>query len=104
MRRVFSSFDLVAVHHAKNVLQAAGIAAVVRNEFLSSAMGELPPAECQGELWVVNDADAPRAEALLRMPPRRGAPWHCQQCGERSDPQFTHCWQCGAAAANDANA
>jgi len=99
MRRVFSSFNLAAVHHAKNVLEAEGIAAAVRNEFLSSAMGELPPAECQAELWVLNDADAPRAEALLRAPPRRGTSWLCRQCGERSEPQFTHCWRCGAAAA-----
>ena len=99
MRRVFSSFNLVAVHHAKNVLQSEGIAAVVRNEYLSSAMGELPPAECQAELWVVNDADAASAEALLRTPPRRGASWLCEKCGERSEPQFTHCWKCGASVA-----
>ncbi len=98
MRRVFSSFNLAAVHHAKNVLEAAGIAAAVRNEFLSSAMGELPPAECQAELWVMNDADAARAEALLRAPPLGGASWLCRRCGERSEPQFTHCWRCGAAA------
>ena len=98
MRRVFSSFNLAAVHHARNVLQAEGISAVVRNEYLSSAMGELPPAECQAELWVLNDADAPGAEALLRTPPRRGTPWSCRQCGERCEPQFTHCWRCGAAA------
>ena len=99
MRRVFSSYNLAAVHHAKNLLQAEGIAAVVRNEYLSSAMGELPPAECQAELWVVNDADAAGAEALLRTPPGHGTPWLCRQCGERSEPQFTHCWRCGAAAA-----
>jgi hypothetical protein len=99
LRRVFSSFNLAAVHHAKNVLQTEGIASAVRNEYLSSAMGELPPAECQIELWVLNDADASRAEALLRAPPQRGAPWQCPRCGERCEPQFTHCWKCGAPAA-----
>lgn len=98
MRRVYSSFNLAAVHHAKNVLQNEGIAAAVRNEYLSSAMGELPPAECQIELWVLDDADAVRAEALLREPPRRGAPWRCSHCGERSEAQFTHCWKCGAGS------
>ena len=44
MKRIYSSFNLAAVHHAKNVLQAEGISAVVKNEMLSSAMGELPPA------------------------------------------------------------
>ena len=99
MRRVYSSFDLAAVHHAKNVLQAEGIRATVRNEYLSSAMGELPPAECQVELWVLDDEDGARAEALLLgEPPACGAPWHCARCGEESEPQFTHCWNCGAAA------
>ena len=97
MQRVYSSFNLAAVHHAKNVLQAEGIRAAVRNEHLSSAMGELPPAECQIELWVLRDEDKSRAEALLRDgPQKRGAPWRCAACGETSEPQFTQCWKCGA--------
>ena len=100
MRRVYSSFDLLAVHHAKNVLETEGIRATVRNELLSSAMGELPPAECQPELWVLRDEDAPRAERLLRHGPQaRGAAWRCPSCDEISEPQFTQCWKCGAAAA-----
>ena len=100
MRRVFSSFNLLAVHHAKNVLETEGIRATVKNEHLSSAMGELPPAECQAELWVLRDDDAPRAERLLRHgPPTVGAAWRCPECGEVSEPQFTQCWNCGAAAA-----
>lgn len=99
MRRVYSSFDLVAVHHARNVLESEGIGAVVRNEILSSAAGELPPADCQIELWVLSDADAPRAEALLRFDGEGlaggGAPWRCEACGESCEAQFTQCWQCG---------
>ncbi len=94
MKRVFSSFNLQLAHHAKNVLQAHGIRAVVRNELLSSAMGELPPAECQAEVWVVTDADAARAgELLTRADP--GPDWLCG-CGERLGGQFTQCWHCGA--------
>jgi len=44
LKRIYSSHNLVAVHHARNVLEAEGIRAVVKNEILSSAMGELPPA------------------------------------------------------------
>lgn len=95
MKRIYSSFDRVAVHHAKNVLDAAGIRAVVRNEFLSSAMGELPPAECQAEVWVLNDADAQRAEAILLASPASGPDWTCS-CGEVLGAQFTQCWRCGA--------
>ena len=96
MKRVFSSFDRIAVHHACNLLAAQGIRAQVRNEILSSAMGELPPAECQAELWVLEDADAGRALALLRRGPERGgASWRCGACGEVSESQFTQCWKCG---------
>ncbi len=97
MRRVFSSFDLVAVHHARNLLEAQGIRAVVKNERLASAMGELPPAECQAEVWVLDEGDALHAERLLREGAQASGPsWSCPACGERSEPQFTQCWRCGA--------
>jgi cobalamin-dependent methionine synthase I len=97
VRRVFSSFDLVAVHHARNLLEAEGIRAVVRNERLASAMGELPPAECQAEVWVMEDADAQRAERLLREGRQvTGPAWNCPACGERLEPQFAQCWRCAA--------
>ena len=95
MKRVFSSFNTVLVHHCRNLLDAEGIETQVRNQILSSAMGELPPAECQAEVWVVNDGDAPRAFGVLRRPAPAGPPWNCAQCGESSGPQFTQCWKCG---------
>ena len=93
MKRVYSSFNRVAVHHARNLLEAEGIRAEVRNEFLSSAMGELPPAECQAEVWVHGE-DAPRAAEILRRPPPSGPDWICA-CGEILGAQFTQCWRCG---------
>jgi hypothetical protein len=95
MKRVFGSFNQTTVYHARNLLEAAGIQVLVRNAALSSAMGELPPAECEAQLWVLDDADAPRAEALLALPPAQGPEWSCS-CGERLGPQFTQCWRCGA--------
>lgn len=97
MPRVFSSYDLVAAHHARNLLEAEGIRAEVRNERLSSAMGELPPAECQAEVWVLEAGEVARAEQLLREGVRvSGPPWTCAECAERIEPQFTQCWRCGA--------
>lgn len=99
MRRVYSSFDRLAVFHARNLLESEGIRVSIRNEMLSSAMGELPPAECQAEVWVLEDADARRAEAILdRKPAAAGPPWHCA-CGETCEDQFTQCWSCGCARA-----
>ena len=96
MKRVFSSYNAVLAHHTRNLLEAEGIETELRNQMLSSAMGELPPAECQVEVWVRNDEDAARALGVLRRPPPTGPDWTCAVCGERSGPQFTQCWKCGA--------
>jgi len=100
MKQVFSSFNQILVHHAQNLLAAEGIRSEVRNLYLSSAMGELPPAECQPQLWVLDDADAPRAQALLQHGRQvQGPAWNCATCGESCEPQFTQCWKCGALRA-----
>ena len=98
MKRVFSSHNLVLIHHSRNLLEAEGIETEVRNLILSSAMGELPPAECQAELWVREDRDAQRAEKILfsQDQEKSGPHWLCASCGEDSESQFTHCWKCGA--------
>jgi len=95
VKRVFSSYNLQVVHHKKNLLEAAGIRAMVRNEFLSSAMGELPPGECQVELWILDESDLRRAEEVLYTRPIVDSDWTCS-CGERLGGQFTQCWRCGA--------
>ena len=95
MKRVYSSYNLAAVHHARNLLQAAGIRAVVKNQYLSSAMGDLPPSECQPELWVLDDADVWRAEQVLFAAEPPGEAWQCE-CGETLGGQFTQCWKCSA--------
>ena len=97
MIRVFSSYNQTAVYHARNLLEHAGVETLVRNAALSSAMGELPPAECQAELWVMDDADAERAQEILSAKPPSGGDWTCAACGETSGPQFTQCWRCGAS-------
>jgi hypothetical protein len=95
LKRVFSSYNQTAVYHARNLLETEGIETLVKNAILSSAMGELPPAECQAELWVVNDFDLKRAEQILSGKHTAGPDWTCGACGETSGPQFTQCWRCG---------
>jgi hypothetical protein len=96
MKRVFSSHNLVLVHHSRNLLAAEGIATEIRNQILSSAMGELPPAECQAELWVLRGEDVWRAEEVLRGPAMSGPDWGCPSCGEVLGAQFAQCWKCSA--------
>ena len=97
LKRIYSSHNLAAVHHARNLLETEGIRAVVKNEFLSSAMGDLPPAECQAEVWVLSEKDFQAAETILQnaFSLKSGEPWKCHSCGETCEGQFTQCWRCG---------
>ena len=98
MKRVFSSLNLAEIHHARNLLEAEGVRAFVRNELLSGAVGELPFTECQAELWIADASDSVRAERVLREGLVRhagtGAAWQCA-CGEILEAQFSQCWRCG---------
>lgn len=100
MKRVFSSLNRAAVHHARNLLSTEGIRCEIRNELLAGALGQVPFTECEIELWVIDDADLWRAEEILRHGRARtleaAGPWRCQSCGEHLDAQFTQCWRCGA--------
>ena len=100
MQRVFIDSNTVLTGLVHSVLEAAGIHCLVRNQYLAGALGELPVNECWPQVWVVSDDDAPRALRLIAQAmPRDGTSgecWVCPDCGERLEPQFAQCWQCGA--------
>ena len=76
-----------------------GIRARIFNAHASSLAGELPIDASLPQLWVENDADAPRAretiDAYLRAS-SAGPPRTCPACGEENPPAFDLCWRCGA--------
>ena len=80
-----------------DALQQAGFAASVQRYFLGSVAGELPPDQCQPEVWLTHHEDEAPARELLHslqnMPQRR---WLCG-CGEIVEGGFEACWNCGAA-------
>jgi Putative prokaryotic signal transducing protein len=100
VQRVFSTFDPVLSGLIRSVLEAAGIPCLLRNQYLTGALGELPATECWPQVWVLDDDDAPRALRLIgeALPSAavEGEPWTCPGCGESLEPQFRQCWQCGA--------
>ena len=100
MQRVYTSSDPVSAGFVRSVLEAAGIPCLLRNQYLTGALGELPVNECWPQVWVLDEGDAPRARRLIdETLPRDGASgegWTCPDCGERLEPQFRQCWQCGA--------
>jgi hypothetical protein len=88
---------LLQVAHARNLLTVAGIASELRNQYSVGALGELPMLETWPQVYV-DDVDEYRALRALKLAanPSGGAPWTCDSCGERLEPQFTACWRCGA--------
>ncbi len=100
MKRIYTADDPIFIGYLRSLLEAEGIACNVRNELLLGASGELPPNECWGELWVLDETDADAAYAIVRNaledPPADAAPWECLHCREVCEPQFYACWRCGS--------
>jgi hypothetical protein len=102
MKRVFSGINLADTTHLKNLLEHSGIGSFIKHAYLGSAVGELPVFDVSPEVWVFEDSDAPRAEAVIREALRPQAtpgaqPWRCAQCDEINEQQFAACWRCGSS-------
>jgi hypothetical protein len=103
MLRVFSHPDPAIAALVAGVLDAEGIAAMVRSTSYGAAMGELPPVASWAEVWIADADRAADAAAITRraMPGDdavEAAPWTCPSCGESVDGVFGACWACGAPA------
>lgn len=105
MKQVYVAKNPLEAHFVKGLLEAEGIEAFVRGEYLFGARGEVPvtPETCPS-VWIVDDDLIEKAEQLAaaysRGKPPAGAKsraWRCAQCGEWLEPQFTECWRCGTA-------
>lgn len=78
-----------------DVLRQAGFSASVQRYYLGGLAGEIPPDQCQPEVWLAHDHEEAAASAFLHqlqnMPQRR---WLCA-CGETVEGGFEQCWHCG---------
>jgi hypothetical protein len=110
--RVFIASHPLEAHMIRGVLEADGIDAVVRGEALFAVRGLTPVTpDTLPSVWVMNDADADRALALLGDPRRvrvaetgRDRAWRCPACNEFVGPELAVCWQCGHAEPADLTA
>jgi len=100
MKKLYTAQNPLTISHLKNILESGGIKCVVKNLYLSSAVGELPPIECWPELWVVDDARYAEAQEVLNrtLAPVRSVSkrWTCRKCGREVEGQFSECWNCGS--------
>jgi Putative prokaryotic signal transducing protein len=100
MKPLYSAQHAAEAHLIRGYLEAQGIHAIVRGEFLASGIGDLPADVCK--VWVIDDADFTRADQCLREFLRGEAArahaheqWQCTRCNETLEGQFTTCWNCG---------
>lgn len=99
MKMVYTNDNRFIVANAKNILEEQGIDVMLKNEFASSAIGEVSAFDAWVELWVHNDDDYDRAVSILEASlSQEGEPgWTCVKCRERNDASFEICWQCQTA-------
>ena len=103
MKKLFTSPDAFELQAVRSELDALSIPYMVKNEFASGAIGELPWQDAQQEVWLVDDSWYARAskviEAFTQKSNRSVVPnqdWDCANCDEENGSAFDVCWQCGA--------
>jgi hypothetical protein len=105
MKRVYSTESVAMAWHIRNVLENSALPAVVKNEQLFSAVGEIPVTECMPEVWVLNSDDSGKAEALIiqlgQDSDTSAVEWICASCNESNDGNYDICWSCEAPVAAD---
>jgi hypothetical protein len=96
MKTVYSAPNISLVSIFQNILEGYGIRCRLKNEFLSTGTGELPPIECWPQLCV-DDDDFDEAKRIIdeALSEKNLAAWKCDSCGEDIEGQFTECWNCG---------
>lgn len=96
MKLLYTHENRFLVSNARNIVEAAGIATQLKNEYAIGGIGELSAFDAWMELWVKNDRDYEQARQLLEtsMSEQGAAEWRCANCGEQNDPSFETCWKC----------
>ena len=97
MKMVFTSEDIVYLHHLKNILEAKEIECLIKNDRLASISGEIPMGACWPELWVLNAMYEKWAKELISESKKitdDDENWTCKNCGETHSSRFTDCWNC----------
>ena len=96
MKRLQQAPNLAIATLWADMLSSAGIPACVQRAYAGSIAGEIPPDQALPEIWLHDDTQHARAQALmeeLRHLPHRH--WLCTGCGETVDGPFEQCWNCG---------
>lgn len=102
MKELFREWDYTKVGYFESVLEAEGIATIIRNKHLTmSGLTEIPIPEFFPALCVIDDEDYEPAMEIIRRHLTENSVGverevKCPSCGETSPGNFDLCWSCGA--------
>ena len=95
MIRLMRAPDLMLAQHWVNLLTQAGISCHLTNRYMQGGAGEIPVDQCGPDIWLehAHDKDAAMQiiEGPVNNPSNSRLNWHCEQCGEWLEPQFSTC-------------
>ena len=100
MKEIYRHHEMINVANLRDILQAAEIPCIIRNESLAmSGITEIPIPEFFPNLCVIHDEDEERALQLLRDHQERMSAGSelervCPACGETNPGNFDICFSC----------
>lgn len=96
MKLIYTHENRLLVSNVQNILENAGIAATLKNEFVGSASGDLSFLSTWPEVWILNENDYDQAMHLVNtvLNNEPSSEWTCNQCHENNAASFDLCWNC----------
>jgi len=65
MKRVFTAPTVTEAYLIKGILESEGIEVIIKNEHLSGLAGQVPFMDSWPEVWIMDDAEAEHAQAIM---------------------------------------
>ena len=100
MVRFYTALNRIDAYLVLHRLRHAGIDAHVFNEHMASIAGEVPPDVAQPQIWLADEGDRRRADAVLAAlasERAKAGSVFCTSCHEENPANFELCWHCGAS-------
>jgi hypothetical protein len=99
MKKIYSAANLMEAQIMLDLLGHVGIQARLFNENAQGGLGEIPFTHAYPEVWLVNEGDLERGQAVVskyeNLPVETGVVV-CLACGEENPRNFQLCWHCSA--------
>ena len=96
MKLIYTHENRILVSNAQNILENAGIAVMLKNEFAGGGSGDLSFLTTWLEVWVINDEDYDTAIDVIKTSLNNTniQDWICEGCSETNAASFDLCWNC----------